>query len=148
MKLQLRKQAQKGFTMIELVIVIAILGILAAFALPRFADLTTNANTAAATSIAGTLNASLGIVKAKYIANGSTGSTVRLDNGTDILVTSNGDLNMTAMDTPKCTALFTALLSSSNGLTVGPVTATTCTIGTTGYRVTLASTGATGALLP
>ena len=49
------KQTQQGFTLIELVMVIVILGVLAATALPKFVDLKSDANKAAASGFTGAL---------------------------------------------------------------------------------------------
>ena len=64
---------QSGFTLIELVMVIVILGVLAAAAMPKFVNLKTDAQTATLEGIAGSLKSAVAMNYAVRSLNGASG---------------------------------------------------------------------------
>lgn len=81
-KMNLHASEQSGFTLIELIMVIVILGILSAFALPKFADLSGSANKATVQGALGAVKSGAAIAHAQWLASGSSGSTVVLEGST------------------------------------------------------------------
>src|ERR1700761_2871922 len=67
----IRKQSQSGFTLIELIVVIVILGILAATALPKFANLSGDARAATMKAVYGSLQTTAATAHGQYLVNPS-----------------------------------------------------------------------------
>lgn len=82
---------QKGFTLIELVVVIVILGILSAVAVPKFVNMQDEAKQSALEGARGSVKSAVALVHAKWLVGGadSTVETVAVEGG-DVAVDDYG----------------------------------------------------------
>ena len=96
--LQSMTATERGFAIIELVVVITILAILAAFAVPRFASLEVEARSAETAALGGDLRSSVAASHALWLAEGQPatvlldGQTITMTNGYPSLATIGGTL--------------------------------------------------------
>lgn len=143
------KQQQAGFTLIELVIVIVILGILAATALPRFSDLSTDARVAAVSGLAGSIRSAASISRATQLAKGySAGVAITLDGqavGMSAGYPTAANISMALTDTSGFTVAANGSVAtfSLSGRSQCRVTYAEPTTSPGVYTVTVTSTGST-----
>jgi len=97
---------RSGFTLIELIFVIVILGILAAVALPRFANVSDDASISSEQSNAATVRTAIQAVRGQYLLNGNVAAgTVTVDG---VAITVNGRGYPVDLETANPTAFATS----------------------------------------
>lgn len=75
------RNTQQGFTLIELIVVIVILGILAAVAVPKFVSMQGDARYAVLQGVEASVRSTSAMIHAKALAAGATGSSATLPAG-------------------------------------------------------------------
>ncbi len=119
------KKRLAGFTLIELVVVIAILAILAQFALPKFTEISDDAHRAAVEGAGGSFTSAVALVRAQWLANGVRAAVQDLpgygepNNVIDVSVDGwptgvSGNTNPTGMTAAECNDLWGELMTTNS----------------------------------
>ena len=114
-----------GFNLIELVVVIVILGVLASFALPKFAELSDDAHRASVEATGGSLVSAVSLVRTQWLANGVRTAVTNLpgygepNNVIDVSLDGwptgvNGNTNPSGMSAAECDALWGELMTTNS----------------------------------
>ncbi len=106
----MKKQA--GFTIVELVVVIALLGILAAVALPRFLNVTDDAHQSSVSGTGGAFKSAVSLVKAQSVVESAASTNVSYD-GQTVYVNANGyPQGGNAVNAANCATVWNGILQS------------------------------------
>lgn len=105
----------KGFTLIEIFIVIIILGVLAAYAVPRFVNAARDAEEASIEAVANSFASAVSLARSQWELSGRPAGRVSLE-GADIVVGSNGfptgGGNAQAMTAQQCLAVLDGIMQN------------------------------------
>ena len=118
-------KTNKGFTLIELVVVIAVLAILSAVALPRFAELSDSAHSSSVEAAGGGYVSAVTLVRSQWLANGVHNAVTNLpgygepDNVIDVSIDGwptgvSGNTNPSGMTATECNDIWGALMTTSS----------------------------------
>lgn len=117
-----KRKSEKGFTIIELVVVILLLGILTATALPRFMDITSEAHDAVVQGVLGGLNTGVALSRATWFAQGRSGAITGIGNNQTINVNTMGYPTNVTNGNPAaatdCATVYTQLLQEGGRPTI------------------------------